>query len=282
MRSTLDDLLYASNDSYCYADNEGIDEALRAFNCIAAYQSLPPVIQQALLQQQRVVLIANNPSITTESLSALLRPTDLVVLFNHFIHAEFFATHPLAKTLPKLLFFRQIGDSKLHFGMPPRSNNLPAINEMLKQAKLGLLFSNVEYQYPQPDDDPSPNDDAITSPRELTISLTLKKRLDNQQHCRVLSEHHSVVADYPYFADIHSSASTSGFLLYRVLLAARKHVMQLQAESKPLQTVKPLEIMMLGFNDDDNTAHFWEGHNWSFERQELADPPIGVEIIRQY
>ena len=51
---------------------------------------------------------------------------------------------------------------------------------------------------------------------------------------------------------------------------------------KPLQIFRPLEIMMLGFNDDDKTGHFWEGHNWSFERQELANPPMGVQIIRQY
>ena len=44
----------------------------------------------------------------------------------------------------------------------------------------------------------------------------------------------------------------------------------------------PLSIVMLGFNDEDRTAHFWEGHNWAFERQELATPFDSVEIIRQY
>ena len=40
--------------------------------------------------------------------------------------------------------------------------------------------------------------------------------------------------------------------------------------------------LMLGFNDNDKTAHFWQGHNWEFERQEMSAPPPEVEIIRQY
>ena len=41
----------------------------------------------------------NNPSIDTASLETLLQPTDMLVLFNDFIHADFFAYHPLAKDL---------------------------------------------------------------------------------------------------------------------------------------------------------------------------------------
>ena len=92
----------------------------------------------------------------------------------------------------------------------------------------------------------------------------------------MLSEQHKVVADYPIFTDIHSSAPTSGFLLYRLLLSAHLRIQQKQKA----ETL--LSIVMLGFNNDDKTAHFWEGHNWAFERQALATPPTGVEIIRQY
>ncbi len=241
-----------------------------------AFASLPLIIQEQMLQSKRIILIANNPSIHTASLEALLQPTDMLVLFNDFIHADFFAHHPSAKDLPKLLFFRKNGDSLLHFGMPPRSNNLTAMLDMAKHAPLGILFGNTDYQFPLPSDDPRPNDDPITASRVLEIPEQLNELLHSDEHCRVLSEQHSVVADYPIFADIHSSAPTSGFLLYRLLLAARLHVQQRQnAET-------PLSIIMLGFNNDDKTAHFWDGHNWAFERQELATPPNSVEIIRQY
>ena len=240
------------------------------------YDTLPPVIQNALLNRQRIILIANNPSISQAKLEALLQPTDMLVLFNDFIHAEFFARHELTKTLPKLLFFRQIGDSLLHFGLPPRSNNVAVINEMATQAPLGILLSNTTYQFPTPADDPRPNDDPVTESRIVAIPKILHDLLQSDEQCRVLSERHDVVADYPSFTHIHSSAPTSGFLLYRLLLAARLEVRELQ----PKRAL--LEIVMLGFNDSDKTAHFWEGHNWTFERQELATPPNGVDMVRQY
>lgn len=241
-----------------------------------AFLSLPLVIQDQLLQSKRIVLIANNPSITVARLEQLLRPADMMVLFNDFIHAECLAHHPLIGKLPKLLFFRQIGDSKLHFGLPPRSNNLTAMTEMAKQAPLGLLVSNTSYQFPTPSDDPSPNDDPVTQDRTLTIPDALNVLFHSDEYCGVLSEQHDVVADYPCFADIHSSAPTSGFLLYRLLLTARMQVQTLQ------NTATPQPMLMIGFNNDNKTAHFWEGHNWAFERQELATPPDGVHIVRQY
>lgn len=243
---------------------------------VAAFTSLPTVIQNVLTQQKRVVCIANNPSIDTASLEALLQPTDMLVLFNDFIHADFFVNHPLASALPKLLFFRQMGDSNLHFGLPPRSNNVTAINEMAKRAPLGLLFCNVHYQFPLASEDPSPHDDPITASRILIIPKALKNLLNSDDHCRVLSEQHPVVADYPHFSDIHSSAPSSGFLLYRMLLAARMHIQQLQESAIPLQ------IVMIGFSDDDKVSNFWQGHNWKFERQEMAKAPYGVDVIRQY
>lgn len=255
----------ALNNNYDYADV-----------LYSPYQTLPFVIQDALLDRQRIILVANNPSITEDKLQALLQPTDMLVLFNDFIHAQFFAHHPSAKDLPKLLFFRQNGDSLLHFGLPPRSNNLTAMLDMAQQATLGVLFGNTHYQFPTPSDDPRPNDDPITAKRVLKIPSQLDELLRSEAHCSVLSEQHSVVEDYPIFADIHSSAPTSGFLLYRLLLAA---CLEVQPQR---DTDTPISIVMLGFNNDDKTAHFWEGHNWAFERQELAAPPQGVEIIRQY
>ncbi len=244
----------------------------------AAFASLPSVIQETLTQQKRIICIANNPSIDIANLETLLQPTDILVLFNHFVHADFFANHPLARALPKLLFFRQIGDSNLHFGLPPRSNNMTAINEMSKQAPLGLLFSNIHYQFQLVDEGESESspDNSLTASKILDISDELNDLLHNDDHCRVLSEHHPVVGDYPHFTDIHSSAPSSGFLLYRLLLAARVHVQRLQESAIPLQ------IMMIGFNDEDKTEHFWQGHNWKFERQEMAKAPYGVDIIRQY
>lgn len=242
----------------------------------AAFASLPTNIQTALAQKNRIVFIANNPSITTEQLEDLLQPDDVLILFNHFIHADFFANHELISTLPKLLFFRQIGDSNLHFGLPPRSNNVAVMKRMAKSAPLGLLLSNCSYQFPTPEDDPSPNDDPITDDRILIIPSAVKALLQSDGHHGVLSERHPVVEDYPAFQDIHSSAPSSGFLLYRLLLAARTHLQDMQ------QTELPLRLLMLGFNDNDKTAHFWQGHNWEFERQEMSAPPPEVEVIRQY
>lgn len=242
----------------------------------AAFASLPTNIQNALAQKSRIVFIANNPSITTEQLEDLLQPDDVLILFNHFIHADFFANHELVSTLPKLLFFRQIGDSNLHFGLPPRSNNVAVMKRMAKSAPLGLLLSNCSYQFPTPEDDPSPNDDPITDDRILIIPSAVKALLQSDGHHGVLSERHPVVEDYPAFQDIHSSAPSSGFLLYRLLLAARTHLQDMQ------QTELPLRLLMLGFNDNDKTAYFWQGHNWEFERQEMSAPPPEVEVIRQY
>lgn len=262
-------------------DNNGSDYRIESDFIIyseakTAFDSLPPVIQTALMQRQRMVCIANNPSIDTSNLDALLEPTDLLVLFNHFIHAEYFATHPVISQLPKLLFFRQIGDSNLHFGLPPRSNNVSSIYEMSKRAPLGILLSNQPYQFPHPNNDLTAHDDPVTTNRTLTIPDALVDLLHDNNQCGVLSEHHPVVADYPHFSDIHSSASSSGFLLYRLLLAARIHVQRLQ------NSALPLKMVMIGFNDETKTEHFWSGHNWTFERQEMAKAPAGVQIIRQY
>lgn len=108
------------------------------------------------------------------------------------------------------------------------------------------------------------------------IPDALQQLLQDNEYCRVLCEHHPVVADYPHFTDIHSSAPSSGFLLYRLLLAARTHVQHLTADAAAL------EMVMLGFNNDERTQYFWSGHNWVFERQELATAPAGVQVIRQY
>ena len=284
MKTALSDLSYASPSSYNANNNSELllNDSNNMDISALAYESLPTTIQKALLSQKRLVIMANNPSITIETLEQTLKPTDILVLFNDFIHADFFATHALAKTLPKLLFFRQIGDSQLHFGLPPRSNNLIAIEQIAQQATLGIFLSNISYQLPTPADDPKPNDDPISDKRVLSMTNDLKAIFDSTEYCRVLSEQHPVVADYPSFADIHSSAPTSGFLLYQLLLAARKAVPRLQSINHLQKTIAPLEILLLGFNDDDKTAHFWEGHNWAFERQELATPPVGVKIIRQY
>lgn len=234
----------------------------------AAFDSLPTVIQKALPNARRVVMIANNPSISTDDLSDFLRADDVLVLFNHFIHADFFSSDTIASQLPKLLFFRQIGDSVLHFGLPPRANNVPQIIEMAARAPLGIVFGNTMYQYPAPSDDPNPQDDPVTPARTLDIPAPLKAMFASAKHSRALSEHHPVVADYPYFTDIHSSAASSGFLIYRLLLALRTY-----------QRETPLELTLLGFNHDAKTPHFWQGHNWQFEREEMGRAPDGVRVV---
>lgn len=250
------------------------DSIINMANGKAAMTAMPTVTQMALRQCGRVVLIANNPSITTATLDELLRPTDLIVLFNHFIHANYFATSPTACALPKLLFFRQIGDSKLHFGMPPRHNNLPAIETMVDNASIGFLFSNTAYQFPDLQDDPSPDDDPIDDSVQLTITAPLKAMLNDSAYSRAIREAHQVVADYPHFEDIHSSAPSSGFFIYRVMMGIRHYLAAHYQHN--------LEIIMVGFNHDHKTDYFWHGHNWPFEREELARPPNGVTVIRQY
>ena len=239
-----------------------------------AFLTLPVVIQAALEQSKRVILIANNPAITTTQLERLLQPDDVLVLFNHFIHADFFANHQGIRLLPKLLFFRQIGDSKLHFGLPPRSNNFPMMEQMAETAPLGILTSNQFYSFPSLTDDPNPDDDPIVTHRVLNVPLPMQELLMSPTHCSVLSERHAVVADYPYFVDIHSSAPSSGFLLYRLMLAAREYVHHTQ------KIELPLELLLIGFNNNDKTAHFWHGHNWAFERQEMSTLPPRVSIHR--
>ena len=266
--STLRHEVLSSENSEC--------ESAEINKAAAAFASLPLNIQNALEQKNRIVFIANNPSISTTQLEQLLQPDDVLVLFNHFIHADFFANHPLISKLPKLLFFRQIGDSKLHFGLPPRSNNVAVMKRMAKAAPLGILLSNQPYQFPLPSDDPSPDDDPVNSDRILIIPPVVQELLHNEMHYRVLSEHHPVVADYPHFSDIHSSAPSSGFLLYRLLLGAREHIQLMQKSELPLR------LLMIGFNDNDKTAHFWHGHNWEFERSEMSSPQQEVEVIRQY
>jgi len=234
----------------------------------AAFDSLPTVTQEELPNARRIVMIANNPSISTADLSDFLRADDVLVLFNHFIHADFFSRDPIASKLPKLLFFRQIGDSVLHFGLPPRANNVPQMVEMVARAPLGMLFGNAAYHYPTPSDDPSPQDDPVTNERVLHIEAALQARFADPRYSRRLSEHHPVVADYPYFTEIHSSAASSGFLLYRLLLALRTY-----------QRETPLELTLLGFNHDAKTPHFWQGHNWQFEREEMGRAPAGVRVV---
>lgn len=252
------------------------NQALHAKSYAAeAFFSLPLVIQNALFDQQRIVFIANNPSITTATLENFLKPTDILVLFNHFIHAEFFASHPVARALPKLLFFRQIGDSNLHFGMPPRDNHVDQIAAMQSASTVGMMFANIAYQFPAPSDEFRIEDGLSDSPLS-TLPASVKAAIDNPKQCRILPETHPVVSDYPIFSHIHSSAPTSGFLLYRLLIAARYYVKQ-EKKSSDIMT-----MIMLGFNDEDKTGHFWEGHNWKFERFELANPPLGVERISQY
>jgi len=239
-----------------------------------AFSTLPVVIQVALEQSKRVILIANNPAITTTQLESLLQSDDVLVLFNRFIHADFFTNHQSASLLPKLLFFRQIGDSKLHFGLPPRSNNLPMMEKMAKTAPLGILTSNQSYLFPSLTDDPSPDDDPIINHRVLSVPLPMRELFASPIHCSVLPERHAVVADYPYFVDIHSSAPSSGFLLYRLMLAAREYV------HHPHETDLPLELLLIGFNNNDKTSYFWHGHNWAFERQEMSTLPPRVSIHR--
>lgn len=273
MQTPKSEKILANNLLTSPSDEENLNKISKE---AAAFMSLPLNIQNALKQNNRIVFIANNPSISIAQLKSLLRPDDVLVLFNHFIHARFFANDPLASTLPKLLFFRQIGNSKLHFGLPPRSNNVAVMKRMAKAAPLGILLSNQSYQFPLPTDDPSPDDDPITADRTLIIPPVVQALLQNDRRHSVLSERHPVVADYPYFKDIHSSAPSSGFLLYRLLLAAREHLQFMQKAALPLQ------LLMVGFNDNDKTAHFWQGHNWEFERREMSLPPPEVEIIRQY
>lgn len=239
-----------------------------------AFAAMPTIIQTALLRCQRVVLIANNPSISKDTLDSLLQPSDLPVLFNRFIHADYFATSATARPLPKLLFFRQIGDSKLHFGLPPRHNNLPAIEQMVNGAPIGFLFSNISYQFPSLQDDPSPDDDPIDDSVQLAIKAPLDAMLTDKMFSRTINEDHQVVADYPHFEDVHSSAPSSGFFIYRVMRAIRHYL----AASYDCN----LDIIMVGFNHDSKTDYFWHGHNWTFEREELATSLPGVTVIRQF
>lgn len=250
-----------------------------SFDVSQAYHALPPIIQTQLSTRQRVILIANNPSIRTEVMDEILQPSDLVVLFNNPFHTEYFATAPLASTLPKMLFFRQVGDSVLHFGLPPKPNKALDIAKMADTAPLGFLFANIAYQYPTRDDDLYPDPIHLCQADSQTLPALLKERFVDEYYTRIIPEQHDVVADYPYFSDIHSSASSSGFFIYRLMLAVQHHL-NLLASTPSQKTV--FEIIMLGFNHDQQTPYFWHGHNWQFERQELATPKAGVKVITQY
>jgi hypothetical protein len=269
--------MYRSSYQQTCQPSDGVDNTL-SLSAIekSAFFSLPSIIQDRLQQDKRVVVVANNPSITPDHLVTLLQEGDIVVLFNDFIHGDFFSTHPLVRTLPKLLFFRQIGDSSLHFGLPPRSNSVAAIEKMAAAAPLGIMLSNQMYQFLLPSDDPSPNDDPAPAERILMMDTALKALFNDPAYCRALPEDHPVVADYPYFADIHSSAPSSGFLIYRLLLATRQYLQEATGDTSAL------ELLMIGFNHDNKTPHFWHGHNWEFEREEMQALPTGVSLIQQF
>lgn len=237
-----------------------------------AYLTLPRFFIEHLLDSQRVVLIANNPAISTEILDSTLQQDDILVLFNHFIQADYFTSSPLAQPLLKLLFFRQIGDSLLHFGLPPRRNNLPAIEQMLKDGKVGFLFGNEGYHFPTVEDDPNPDDDPIDDSVTLVISNLLRQAISDDYYTRILNDMHPVVADYPVYENIHSSAPSSGFLMYRLMLAVQAYLKDLYQH--------PLEIVLLGFNHNKSTEYFWHGHNWDFERQEMSNLPDNVTRIK--
>ena len=237
-----------------------------------AYLTLPRHIREALLDNSRVIFVANNPSISTSDLDQTLQKGDIVVLFNHFIQAEYFAHSPLAAQLTKLLFFRQIGDSRIHFGLPPRHNNITIIEQMLKDNKVGFLFGNDRYHFPTLADDPSPDDDPIDDTVTLELSDSLSAAIENAHYSSILPDTHLVVTDYPIYEHIHSSAPSSGFLIYRLMLAIKTYLLQYHGHQ--------LQLALLGFNDDEKTDYFWSGHNWVFERQETANPPEGVTLIK--
>lgn len=265
-----------SSSQQTYQPSESVsDSPSRHDMARAAFLSLPNNIQDCLHEQKRVVMIANNPSVSTHYLEQLLKDGDTVVLFNDFIKADFFSTHPLVKTLPKVLFFRQIGDSALHFGLPPRSNSVMAIKKMAAAAPLGIMLSNQMYQFPRPSDDPSPDDDPAPFDRIVVMDDALHALFTDSDRCCALPEDHLVVADYPSFTDIHSSAPSSGFLMYRLLLAARQHIQSLSDSDSVF------DLLMVGFNHDTKTQHFWHGHNWAFEREEMQALPTGVSLIQQ-
>ena len=73
MQNTLHTLLFDKHDNPLHT-------------LATPYDTLPPVIQNALLSRRRIILIANNPSISQAKLEALLQPTDMLVLFNDFVH----------------------------------------------------------------------------------------------------------------------------------------------------------------------------------------------------
>jgi len=105
----LPDLFYDNPVSYDVNNNNSklhLNDSDNADISMLAYESLPATIQKALLSQNRLVIIANNPSITIETLEQTLQPTDILVLFNDFIHADFFCYSYTCQNLTQTVIFQ--------------------------------------------------------------------------------------------------------------------------------------------------------------------------------
>lgn len=211
---------------------------------------LPPALLRRLgADIRRVVLVANNAHLTWLQVDHVLRDDDLVVLFNNPLPLHLFAHRPN----PKLLCFRADFQTGLHWGMPPKPNRFAALAAL---ADIASVCAIATYKAPQ----------------TRRFAPAMRALFADRERFCVVPESHPAWADYPPPKSPRDwSMPSSGFLMLRLLLAAD------QARCARTPGATPLQVVLLGFNPVRGGL-FWEGHQWRWERQQIAQTPRVVSI----
>ena len=217
------------------------------FVCIAAPRGLPKAVVDDLGRTiARVVLVSNHED--RASLQALLTtigPLDLLVQFN-------FCAHNAAIALlncQKLFVFRAHGGSGTNFGYRPDALAFQGTTFAPQRGQVSLLFVD---NLPSTARAPACFQGAARNPAAWAY-VDLSDRPFNT---------------YP-LPDCDYAGPSSGFVTLQLLLDARQRLSQ--------QGQPGFEIVLWGFKDAPG-YHFWEGHNWRFERRFLREHAAELKI----
>lgn len=204
----------------------------KSINCSA--RLLPASLANRLgLSIRRVVLLANNPAISSALLDGVLDDGDLLVTFDRNDGLSLLST----RNNPRLFCF-----GAATAGAPearlPSDDDLDEIVRQAGQPACGMLFIGEV-------------------PEALAAEVASYRLLNDHGRWLQLDLRHPAWADYPQ-AD--AAMPSTEFMVYR-LFAALRH-------SRQYARLRPFEIVLLGFNwpEDGNET----GPNRAFEKAEMA------------
>ncbi len=213
---------------------------------------IPPLLASQLGHGiRRVVLVANNKGIGAAVPAQWIDQATLLVFFNCPVRLAIFNEYDN----PRLFCFR--GNGRNHWGLPPNKNRVDEMEKLIHRS----LVTMVCWRYL-----PTAIDEL---PPGVQGMIADKKRFS------LISRDHDAWRDYPNTFSVkercHRVPST-GFAFYRVFLRL------LLQQTRPENNHVPFEIVTLGFNHVIG-GHFWDGHDWAFERSELQTTPAGVHHV---